>query len=203
MRPVHQCSSSDPAMMGRFRRVQARRSQEGGFTLVETVVTMAIITAVLAIVLGVITNLPQQSQNVRDTMTGVQQDQTAGQALTQYLHSTTVVLPGSSATTLNASILAGINASDAPGTATLSAVLTNSTNPKLDAVFATTLTPSGGTGSVVNTYDAVNSVAIANCTTSLNSTGVTVASGGFPNVVSGMQVSGAGVAVYDRGRDQR
>ena len=57
-------------------------------------------------------------------MTGVQQDQTAGQALMQYLHAAIVILPGSNATTLNASILAGVNSSGTAQTATLQAVLT-------------------------------------------------------------------------------
>jgi hypothetical protein len=180
--------------MGRFHQARARRADDGGFTIMETVVTMAIVTAILGIVLGIITNLFQQSENVRDTMTGVQQDQTAGQALTQYLHSTTVILPGSNAATLNASILAGINGSDTPDTATLSAVLTNSASPKRDATFSTTLTPNGGHASVINIYDVVNSVTIANCMTVLNGTGVTGPSGGFPNVVSGMLITGPGIA---------
>jgi hypothetical protein len=182
------------SLSGRFHAARARREDEGGFTIVETVVTMAIVTAILGIVLGVVTNLFQQSQNVRDTVTGVQQDQTAGQALTQYLHSTIVVLPGSDATTLNASILAGINSSDVPGTATLSAVLTNSSSSKLDATFQTTLTPDGGNSSTVNTYDAVNSVTVGSVSTAVNSTSVSVPSGGFPGVGSGMVVSGTGIA---------
>src|ERR1017187_1652005 len=150
------------SLMGRLHRARAQSEPEGGFTIMETVVTMAIVTAILAIVLGVVTNLFQQGQNVKDTITGVQQDQTAGQALTQYLHSAIVILPGSSATTLKASILAGINSSDTPLTATLLAVLTNSASPKLDATFTTTLTPDGGNASTVSTYDAVNSQTVAN-----------------------------------------
>jgi hypothetical protein len=84
-------------------------------------VVLAIMTAIVGVILGVVTNLFTQSQVVHDTVLGVQQDQIAGVALTQYLHSTIVILPGSNATTLNASILAGITASDTPQTATLTA----------------------------------------------------------------------------------
>jgi len=186
-------SLTAPSLAGRFHRARARRAEEGGFTLIETVVTLAIVTTILGIALGVVTNLFQQSQDVHDTITGVQQDQTAGQALTQYLHSAIVILPGSNATTLNASILAGINASDNPGTATLSAVLTNSANPKLDATFRTTLTPDGGQASSVSTYDAVNSQTVQSVSTVTNSRTVTVASGGFTGVLNGMAVYGTGI----------
>jgi type II secretory pathway pseudopilin PulG len=148
-----------PTLSARFHRARARRETDGGFTLVETVVTMAIVTTILAVVLGVVTNLFQQSTDVHDTMSGVQQDQTAGEALTQYLHSTILIETGSNATTLNASILAGVNGSETPQTATLSAVLTNSVSPKLDATFTISLTPDGGHTSSVNTYDAVNTSA--------------------------------------------
>ena len=47
-------------------------------------------------------------------------------------------------------------------------MLTNSASPKLDATFKTTLTQdiaNGGHASTVNTYDAVNSVTVANVST--------------------------------------
>ncbi len=118
---------------------------------------MLVASVVLGLVLGFVTNLLQQSTNVRDTMAGVQQDQTAGEGLLQYLHSTIVVLPGSNARTLNASILAGVNSSSAPQTATFQATLTPPAGPKLDANFATSLTPNGGTTRTLNDYDAVSS----------------------------------------------
>ncbi len=152
--------SSAATISGRFHRARAHRELEGGFTLVEMTVALAIVTTIVGVILGVVTNLFTQSQVVHDTVLGVQQDQVAGVALTQYLHSTIVILPGSNATTLKASILAGINSSDTPQTATLTATLTNSASPTLDATFTTTLQPDGGNLSTVNTYDAVNSSAV-------------------------------------------
>ncbi len=123
----------------------------------EMVVTLLIVAVVLPLTLGLVRNLMQQSQNVHDTIVGVQQSQTAGEALLKYLHGTEVILPGSNATTLNASILAGADSTSTPYTATLTATLTNSTGPNLDATFTTSLTPNGGTTLSVGTYDAVNS----------------------------------------------
>ena len=149
------------AALRRYRhRDRIREGEDEGFTLIETLVTLVIISVIVPIVLALVTNLFQQSQNVHDTMTGVQQDQTAGQALMQYLHAAIVILPGSNATTLNASILAGVNSSGTAQTATLQAVLHNSGNPTLDATFTTSLTPDGGVTTSIGTYDAVNSSAV-------------------------------------------
>lgn len=140
---------------GRFRG----EYDDNGFSLVELLVTLLVVAIVIPLAFGLVTNLLQQSQNVHDTIVGVQQDQTAGEALIQYLHGTTLILPGSSATTLDASILAGVNSTSTPQSATLQAVLTNSTAPGLDAVFTTSLTPSGGPTSSIGTYDALDSTA--------------------------------------------
>ncbi len=149
------------AALRRYRhRDRIHEGEDEGFTLIETLVTLVIISVIVPIVLALVTNLFQQSQNVHDTMTGVQQDQTAGQALMQYLHAAIVILPGSNATTLNASILAGVNSSGTAQTATLQAVLHNSGNPALDATFTTSLTPDGGVTTSIGTYDAVNSSAV-------------------------------------------
>lgn len=186
-------SEGRTSLIGSFHRARARREEDGGFTIVETVITMAIVTAILGIVLGVVTNIFQQSQNVKDTVSGVQQDQTAGQALTQYLHSATDILAGSNATTLEASIYAGITSTDTPQISQLAAVLTNSASVHQDGLFTITLTPKGGTASTVNTYDVVNSLTVANVSTVAGSPTLTVASGGFPNVLSGMLVTGTGI----------
>ena len=106
-------------------------------------VSLVIVSVIIPVALLLVTNIFQQSQNVHDTILGVQQDQTAGQALVQYLHATIVVLPGSNATTLNASLLAGVNSSGTQ-TATLNAVFTNSANPKMDATLVMSFTPNGG-----------------------------------------------------------
>lgn len=138
---------------------------EGGFTIAEMAVTLLVTSIIIVLAFGFVTNLLQQATNVRDTMQGVQQDQTAGEGLLQFLHSAIDVLSGSNATTLNASILAGVS-SETPGTATFSAQLTNSASPNLDAVFSTTVTPCPVSASTCSTprtiddYDAVNSSAV-------------------------------------------
>ena len=96
----HVPRSASPA--GRFHPARLRRRQDDGFTIVETIITLAIVSIIIGLVLGFVTNLFQQSINVRDTMAGVQQDQTAGEGLLQYLHGAIVILPGSNATTLDA-----------------------------------------------------------------------------------------------------
>jgi hypothetical protein len=148
--------SGRDAFARRVELVHARRGEEDGLTIVETLVSLVIVSVVIPVALLLVTNIFQQSQNVHDTILGVQQDQTAGQALLQYLHAAIVVLPGSNATTLNASLLAGVNSSGTQ-TATLNAVFTNSANPKVDATLIMSLTPDGGRKSSIGTYDAVNS----------------------------------------------
>ena len=176
----------------------ARRQAEGddGFTIMEMVVTMLILSIIVALIMAFMTNLFQQATNVRDTMSGVQQDQTAGEGLLKYLHSTIAVLPGSNATTLDASILAGVNGSSTPQTATFSAALTDPGSAALDATFATSITAAGGTGatSTVQDYDAMSPESIANVSTVSGSTAISVTSGGFQGVLAGMNVSGTGIA---------
>jgi type II secretory pathway pseudopilin PulG len=128
---------------GRFHRARLRRGQDDGFTIVETVITLLIMSIVVGLVLGFMTNLLQQSTNVRDTMAGVQQDQTAGEGLLQYLHAAIVILPGSNATTLDASILDG-DPSGTPQTATFQAEYIAPGGAGLDATFQTSLAPNGG-----------------------------------------------------------
>ncbi len=125
---------------------------------------------IIGLVLGFVTNLFQQSINVRDTMAGVQQDQTAGEGLLQYLHGAIVILPGSNATTLDASILDGVTSS-VPQTATFQAELIAPTGPNLDATFQTSIAPNGGYCPIppatpnpacrsINDYDVVNSTTV-------------------------------------------
>ena len=145
--------------MARLDRARWQRGEDHGFTIVETLVALLVVSVVIPIGLAFVSNMFQQSQDVHDTMTGVQQDQVAGEVLLQYLHATIVVLPGSTATTLNASVLAGVNSST-PQTATLQATLTPPTSPSLDATFTTSLTPNTGPNAwkttSIGTYDAVN-----------------------------------------------
>ena len=96
-------------------------------------------------------------------MQGVQQDQTAGEGLLQYLHAAIVVLPGSNATTLNASILAGVTRAadstdgDLPGTAHATPATPSSTPPSTTSLSARRWLHES---SIIHDYDAVNSSAV-------------------------------------------
>lgn len=158
------------SLSGRFHRARPEEGGDVGFTVVETVITLFIVSIVMGLVLGFITNFLQQSTNVRDTMSGVQQDQTAGEGLLQYLHAAIVILPGSNATTIDASILEGVT-SGTPQTATFQAELIPPAGPKLDATFQTSLVPNGGYCPIppaapnpncvsINDYDVVNSATV-------------------------------------------
>ncbi len=129
-------------------------------TLIEMVVVVLITAIIFPLVLGLVVGLVEGTADVHDTMSGVQQDQTAGEALLEYLHGTTVILTGSDATTLNATILVGLDSTSTAQTATLSATLANSASPKLDATFTTSLTPAGGNATSTQSYDAVNSSSV-------------------------------------------
>jgi prepilin-type N-terminal cleavage/methylation domain-containing protein len=180
-------SPAGTSLLGRAHRARLQRSQDdGGFTIVESVVTLAIVSIVIGLVLGYVTNLFQQSTNVGDTMAGVQQDQTAGEGLLQYLHAAIVILPGSNATTLDASILDGVT-SGTPQTATFQAVQVNSANPSLDATFQTSISPTGGYCPLppatpnascrsINDYDVVNSSTVFTYYYNSNSTTTTTGS---------------------------
>lgn len=185
--PERSCDARLSRVVHRASRRDPRR--DDGFSLVELLVTLLIIAVVIPLAFGLIKNLVQQSQNVHDTVTGIQQDQTAGEALLQYLHGASVILPGSGPTTLNANILAGVNSSATPYTSTLQATLTNSASPNDDATFTTTLTPSGGTATNVGTYDAVNSSAVFTYyynTSTSTSTSTTTSSTSTTTSVSGL-----------------
>ena len=102
------------SLSGRLHRARLQGGEDVGFTIVETAITLLIVSIIMGLVFGFITNFFQQSVNVSDTMSGVQQDQTAGEGLLQYLHAAIVILPGSNATTLDASILDGVTSGTNP-----------------------------------------------------------------------------------------
>jgi prepilin-type N-terminal cleavage/methylation domain-containing protein len=144
--------------------IRRRGEDEAGFTLIEVMVALFVSALIMTSVFGLIRNLVQQSMNVNATMLGVEQDQTAGEGLAQFLHATVAILPGSNATTLNANILAGVCPSGSsycttgtPESATFRAVLTNPSTCHTDATFATSLTPNEGpnngqTSALLNYY---------------------------------------------------
>lgn len=140
------------------RAARTRADRDGGFTFVEMVVTLLVVAIVVPLAYGLVGNISQQSVDLHDTILGLQQDQTAGDALLQYLHGAVTVLPGSDATTLDATIEAGYNTATATqDIATLQAQLVPPAGPGLDASFVVTLTPQGGSAASVGTYYAVDS----------------------------------------------
>ncbi len=77
-----------------------RTASDDGMTLAEIAVTMLVFAVVIAITLGIISSLSQQSVNLHDSTTSAQQEITAGEALEPYTHSALqVVVNGSSSTT--------------------------------------------------------------------------------------------------------
>ena len=74
-----------PLAVCRARVATARRDGDAGFTLIELIVTMAILLMVTVITSGLIIGFQQQNQNVGATVNGSRQAQIAGTALIQYL----------------------------------------------------------------------------------------------------------------------
>lgn len=151
-------TARSPRARARLRRAQRRRPQgDGGFTLIELLVAMAVLAIIVPVIFGLIENLSQQSVDLHDTVLGLKQDQTAGNALLEYLHGAVTVLPGSTQTTLVASIEAGYNTTT--GTqdiATLEAQLVPPSGSNVDASFVVSITPQGGTPHPIGTYYVVN-----------------------------------------------
>ncbi|MDA8291340.1 MAG: prepilin-type N-terminal cleavage/methylation domain-containing protein [Actinomycetota bacterium] len=139
------------------RPLRRARRGDGGFTFIELLVAMAVLAIIVPVIYGLIGNLSQQSVDLHDTMLGLKQDQTAGNALLEYLHGAVTVLPGSTPTTLIASIEAGYNTTT--GTqdiATLEAQLVPPSGSNADASFVVSITPQGGTPHPIGTYYVVN-----------------------------------------------
>jgi prepilin-type N-terminal cleavage/methylation domain-containing protein len=185
------------SVLARLESSDRGGQDEAGFTLIELMVTLAVLALIVGLLMGFIVELVQQSTNVRETMLGVEQDQIAGEGLVQYLHAATVVLPGSNATALEVSILAGEDSTDTPEDVNVGAVLSPPSSSGLDSVFTTSVTPAEGTGtqSSINDYDAVPVQTISSVTTTSGSTTVSLSSGGFTDVLTGMNVTGTGIAI--------
>jgi len=158
---MSQTRTRHPAQVARVdlrcRRRGRHHGDDSGFTLVEMLVTMAVMAIIVPVIYGLIGNLSQQSVDLHDTMLGLQQDQTAGNSLLEYLHGAVTVLPGSTPTTLIATIEAGFNTTTGTqGIATLEAQLLPPSGTNADASFVVSITPQGGTPAPVGTYYVVN-----------------------------------------------
>jgi prepilin-type N-terminal cleavage/methylation domain-containing protein len=74
-----------PLAACRARAETMRRGGDAGFTLIELVVTMAILLVIMAIMSAFMVGFQQQNENVGSTVNGSRQAQIAGTALIQYL----------------------------------------------------------------------------------------------------------------------
>jgi prepilin-type N-terminal cleavage/methylation domain-containing protein len=75
-----------------------RRAPEAGFTLVELIVTMLILSIVFGITMGLIIGLKQQQVNLSATVAGANQSQLASQEVIQYLRAASSPVSGSAET---------------------------------------------------------------------------------------------------------
>lgn len=130
----------------------ARRHGDAGFTLVEVLVSMVILGLVVPGVLLITRNLSQQATNIGTDVQGVQEDQTAGEALYPYLQSATAVLADSTGTYLDAEINLGFDKDNAiPNTARLQVTLEPAPIGQ-QTTLVTSITPTAGPGQTAVTH---------------------------------------------------
>ncbi|HUZ22064.1 MAG TPA: Ig-like domain repeat protein [Acidimicrobiales bacterium] len=116
------------------------------------IVTLLVFAIVIPIAFGTIRNLVQQSTNVQDLVGSMQQDQVAGQALLQYLHSAYSVASSSTSSSLSANLEVGYSTVTAtPQIATLSAACSTTATSGVGQLLVT-LTPFGGSPTSQDTY---------------------------------------------------
>lgn len=119
-----------------------RRPADGGFTLIELTVTMAVLLVVTSITFGMIVGIEQQNENVQATIGGARQSQIAGTALVQYLRAA-VQIAGSPPVVNGTPQTVNTPASTANATSTNLGVVTytgnpsNGASPTLVPVYAT------------------------------------------------------------------
>jgi prepilin-type N-terminal cleavage/methylation domain-containing protein len=98
----------------------APTASERGFTALELITVLAILTVVFTIVTSLFISFNQQTTNTRDSVVGIQEETQAGQTLIQYLRGASQLLPvyassgaqvGPSATELDAITSEGFNTS--------------------------------------------------------------------------------------------
>jgi prepilin-type N-terminal cleavage/methylation domain-containing protein len=77
-------------------RLAARRvpaASERGFTIIELVIVLVILSVVFAMVTSLLVSFNQQATNIQDSVAGVRQETSAGQTLIQYLRGASQLLP--------------------------------------------------------------------------------------------------------------
>jgi prepilin-type N-terminal cleavage/methylation domain-containing protein len=107
----HQKSSCGTARLSHGRM---RGTSEAGFTLVELVVTMLILSIVFGITMGLIIGLKQQQVNLSATAAGLSESQLASQEVVQYLRAASSPVSGSAETATGFVLPAYIGSSISP-----------------------------------------------------------------------------------------
>jgi prepilin-type N-terminal cleavage/methylation domain-containing protein len=142
--------TSSPFAAGRARAAAVRRGVDAGFSLIELIVTMAVMALVMVIASALIIGFQQQTQNVAATVNGARQAQIASTALIQYLRAAIQIagsppLTGSSLTTLNTTPLAANASANSLGVIADVGTATAGETPTLTPIYATY---TAGTGSL-------------------------------------------------------
>jgi prepilin-type N-terminal cleavage/methylation domain-containing protein len=74
-------------------RSQPGKPEDSGFTLVELLVTLLILSIVMSITTALVIAVGQQTTNITDTVQGIQQEGSASAGLIQYLRGAVQILP--------------------------------------------------------------------------------------------------------------
>jgi len=109
--------------MRRIRRaadLRANGSREAGFTLIEMVVGLLILTVISSIAFTVITQLMSEGQAITDSVVGIQQSDRANESILQYLRGVTSFIGATqTASSLSANSNVGYNSGQVVGGTTL------------------------------------------------------------------------------------
>lgn len=132
--------------------LRADARSDAGFSLVEMLIAMFVFAIIVPIAFGAMRNLTEQSVATNHLALSMEQDQTAGQSLVQFLHTATVVEPSSTASSLSAEVATGFEAATGTaGTALLTATCTPSGTADVGELVVT-LDPTGGEPSSTRTF---------------------------------------------------
>ncbi len=92
MKPGARSRAVSPLARSHGRAERIRQGGDAGFTLIELIVTMAIMLVIMAVMSAFMVGFQQQNENVGATVNGARQAQIAGTALIQYLRATVQIV---------------------------------------------------------------------------------------------------------------
>lgn len=149
----HLGSSWRASVRAERERPVARPRGDAGFGLLEMVVTLLIVSIVVPVVYGIIDNLNQSAQNIHAEMASLEQDQSAGNTIVQYLHSAFAIGASSTGQALSATLEEGYSdASATDGVAQLNAVYQAPAASGNAGTLTVELGPFGGSLTSKDTY---------------------------------------------------